>query len=126
MSCVLDNQSVHEEIRFIENNPVRAGLVERAEQYPWSSAVAHVSDKPDPVITRNGPITEGAVNWGAFLAEVGNEALIGRVRSNLRTGRPAGDGEFVSRLETLLGRRLEARPRGRPPKERKKQGLQWP
>jgi len=126
MSCVLDNQSVHEEIRFIENNPVRAGLVERAELYPWSSAVAHVSDKPDPVITRNGPITEGAVNWGAFLAEVGNEALIGRVRSNLRTGRPAGDGEFVSRLETLLGRRLEARPRGRPPKERKKQGLQWP
>ena len=34
LSCILDNPSVFEEVRFIENNPVRMGLVERAEDYP--------------------------------------------------------------------------------------------
>ena len=42
LSCMLDVQSVFEEVRFIENDPVRAGLVAMAEEYPWSSARAHV------------------------------------------------------------------------------------
>src|SRR5512141_1392391 len=38
MSCVLDEPSVYEEVRFIETNPVRSGIVTVPDAYPWSSA----------------------------------------------------------------------------------------
>jgi len=37
--------------RYIETNPVRAGLVPQPEEYPWSSARAHLSGESDPVLT---------------------------------------------------------------------------
>ena len=49
LSCMLDDPSVFEEVRYIENNPVRAGFVERAEDYPWSSARHHVIGEEDPI-----------------------------------------------------------------------------
>lgn len=36
--------------RYIERNPVRAGLVEQAEDYPWSSYRYYASGAPDPVV----------------------------------------------------------------------------
>lgn len=116
MSCVLDEPSVHEEVRFIEANPVRAGLVSRADAYSWSSARSHVTGQPDPVLA-DGCFRRGAVSdWEAYLSGAGDEAVLRRVRERLRTGRPAGDAAFVRGLEAILGRRLEALPRGRPRK----------
>jgi putative transposase len=37
--------------RYVELNPVRARLVAKAEDYPWSSAVAHLSGRDDIVIS---------------------------------------------------------------------------
>ena len=37
-----------------------------------------------------------------------------RLRIHTRTGRPLGDDTFLSKLETFLGRRVRALPRGRP------------
>jgi len=36
--------------KYIEENPVRAGLVKKAEDYPWSSARAHICKIADPLI----------------------------------------------------------------------------
>lgn len=36
--------------RYVENNPVAAGLVAAAEDFPWSSARHHILDKPDPLL----------------------------------------------------------------------------
>jgi putative transposase len=115
MSCVLDEPSVHEEIRFVETNPVRAGIVSLAGSYPWSSARSHVTGEPDPVLT-DGPFLPRATDWAAYLSSGGDEAVLRRVRERLKTGRPAGDTNFVRGLEEKLGRRLEALPRGRPRK----------
>ena len=41
-SCPLDEEHLWQAVRYVERNPVRAGLVRRAERYPWSSAAAHV------------------------------------------------------------------------------------
>lgn len=41
-SCILDERHVYAAVRYIENNPVRAGLVKQSEDYRWSSAKAHV------------------------------------------------------------------------------------
>ena len=115
LSCVLDDASVHEEVRFIETNPVRAGIVDLAEAYPWSSARSHVAGESEPLLT--GCFLQPIVpDWRAYLAIKGEEAVIRRVRERLRTGRPAGDISFVQRLEGILGRRLGALPRGRPKK----------
>jgi len=116
LSCMLDDQSVFEEVRFIENNPVRARLVERAEDYPWSSARHHVLGESDPVIM-NGSFLNGEIkDWRAYLAERGDTPILTRTWHNLKTGRPAGDEGFVHALEKILGRRLIALPRGRPRK----------
>ena len=116
LSCMLDDRSVFEEVRFIENNPVRAGLAERAEDYPWSSARHHVLGEPDPVTT-DGCFLNGEIkDWRAYLVERGDDPILTRTWCNLKTGRPAGDEEFIRGLEEILGRRLAALPRGRPRK----------
>ena len=116
LSCMLDDQSVFEEVRFIENNPVRARLVERAEDYPWSSARHHVLGESDPVIM-NGSFLNGEIkDWRAYLEERGDAPILTRTWHSLKTGRPAGDEGFVHALEKILGRRLIALPRGRPRK----------
>jgi putative transposase len=43
--------------RYVELNPVRAGLVARAEDWPWSSAAAHLAGRDDALVrteTRTG------------------------------------------------------------------------
>ena len=116
MSCTLDDPSVHEEVRFIETNPVRKGIVERAEDYPWSSARSHVMGTADPLLADGRFFQNVPPDWRAYLAGRGEDLVIRRVRERLKTGRPAGDVSFVRELEGILGRRLEARPRGRPRK----------
>lgn len=114
LSCILDDLHVYEEVRFIENNPVRAHIVKRAEDYPWSSARSHVYGKPNPVLSDECWLVREINDWRAYLAEKGDEALIERIRKNISSGRPCGDDEFVRRLEGLLNRRLTPLPRGRP------------
>jgi len=116
MSCALDDRSAFEEVRFVENNPVRAGIVPLAEAYLWSSARSHVTGEPDPVLNSGSPIADAVPDWGAYLKGRGDDAVLRRVRDHLKTGRPAGDAAFVRELEVILGRRLEALPRGRPRK----------
>ncbi|MBE3119505.1 MAG: transposase [Candidatus Atribacteria bacterium] len=128
LSCPLDDPSVFEEVRFIETNPVRAGLVERAEDYPWSSARCHVIGEPDPVLIVGSdtgralnrmagvPMYRAIPGWRSYLAAGGDGEIVKRTRERLKTGRPAGDAEFVRKLEEIVGRRLGAMPRGRPRK----------
>jgi putative transposase len=118
LSCMLDDRSVYEEVRFIENNPVRSGLVERAEEYPWSSARYHILGEADPVILGDCPLKDRVCNWRDYLADRGDEPVLKRTRQSLKRGRPAGDKEFIRGLEKIVGRRLMAMPRGRPRKNR--------
>ena len=116
LSCMLDDRSVFEEVRFIENDPVRAGLVNRAEDYPWSSARHHLLGVTDIVI-KDGCFLKGSIqDWRAYLEGKGDLPVLSRIWQSLKTGRPAGDESFVKGLEEILGRRLIALPRGRPRK----------
>jgi len=115
-SCILDDRSVLEEVRFIENNPVRAQLVRKPDDYPWSSARFHVLGEPDPVLDNSGFLRGKIGDWRGFLAESGNESILARTWRSLKTGRPAGATEFILNLEGIMGKRLAALPRGRPRK----------
>ena len=103
--------------RYIENNPVRAKLVGRAEQWAWSSAGAHISGQNDNLVNVAPLLSIIKDDWRNFLAEATSSAEINDIRQHEQTGRPLGDVTFVSHLEDLLGRRLRLRKPGRKPKK---------
>jgi putative transposase len=103
-------------MRYVENNPVRAGIVRKAEQYRWSSAHAHVKKTADPILSEDCYVVEEIKDWSAYLREKEDSSLVNELRQNTNTGRPCGDNVFLRRLEKLLGRRLRALPLGRPRK----------
>lgn len=113
-SCPLDAEHTTAAIRYVETNPVRAGLEPRAVNYEWSSAPAHAGLRRDrllaPDIDRWVPVE----SWSDWLGEAESADLATRLRLHTRTGRPLGVDVFVRNLETQSGRRLHALPRGRP------------
>ena len=60
-SCPMDESHLWAAVRYVERNPVRAGLAERAEKYPWSSAAAHCRLRHDALLSQDFP-HEGAIN----------------------------------------------------------------
>jgi len=113
-SSVLDDEHLWAAVRYVERNPVRAGLVARAEQWPWSSAAAHCGLRNDPVLSpveMPWPVPD----WSAYLRDEDDEA-VAVIRRQTRTGRPCGSAPFIQHLECLLGRVLHPRKRGPKPK----------
>ena len=111
-SCVLDDSYVWAAVRYVEQNPVRAGLVTQAEAYPWSSAAAHCGLRVDPLLSSGFPPAGAVTNWGEWLA--GEEAVPSAViRRQTHTGRPCGSAAFVTGLEEMINRALNPGKRGR-------------
>jgi len=113
---MIDDQSVLEEVRFVENNPVRWRLSSLAEDNTWSSARARVTGEQDAVLTDGFFLAAEIPDGRAYRAGREDEAVLRRARERMKTGRPSGDAEFVRTLEAVAGRRLGALPRGRPRK----------
>ena len=115
-SCPLDGAHQWEALRYVELNPVRAGLVKSAIEWPWSSAVAHLveSDTRGLVDLVDWKRRWSADTWRRTLEHgVADAALFERIREATRTGRPAGSEAFLSKAERLCGRLLRQRKRGR-------------
>jgi len=116
-SFVLDERYLLTATRYIELNPVRAGLVDAPTRYQWSSAAAHARGKDDSLV-RVAPLLEQVPNWRGFLARVIREEDIKALRAAERTGRPLGDETFLATLEQKLGRilcRQKPGPKRKPP-----------
>ena len=118
-SCPLDYDHFWSAVRYVERNPVRAGLVGRAEDWAWSSARAHCGMRTDPLQTEVRP-PEWLTDWSAWLRNEDDDETLKQLRVCTRTGRPVGAESFVKRLERLVGRRLRALPVGRPPSKKPK------
>lgn len=110
-SCPLDDDHTIAALRYIERNPVRAGLVDQAWNHAWSSARFHVGVvKTDPLIMRKAECVQH--KWREMLTVDPNETEY--IRFNTRTGRPCGSASFMTRAEACCGRTLKAKPVGRP------------
>lgn len=96
--------------RYVEMNPVTAGIAAEASAWPWSSARAHLAATDDELVTV-APLLEIAGDWQLFLAGAVNEEQIKDIRKHERTGRPLGSEGFIEGLETALDRPLK---RGKP------------
>lgn len=112
-SCVMDDRQLVAAVRYVERNPVRAGIVARAVDYEWSSCQARVEGKVDPVLDRRF-LSECNRNWGEYLGGNEPDDWLTSIREHTSTGRPLGETEFVLRLEKSLARPLMRRKPGRP------------
>jgi len=116
-SCPMDDDHLWRALRYVERNPVRAGIVANAESYAWSSARSHSGEAADPLVdVAWWSARWTAAEWREFLQSPFAEEDTDRLRRNTHCGRPLGSTEFVHRLERLLGRPLETQKGGRPKK----------
>ncbi|MDP6617078.1 MAG: transposase [Gammaproteobacteria bacterium] len=114
-SFVMDEEHLVAAVRYIELNPVRAGLCHDATEWRWSSIHAHLQNRSDPIVTAR-PMLERVSNWRQYLADETNPKLLENLRKHTNSGRPAGSAEFVNNLENLTQQRLRPRKRGPQPK----------
>ncbi len=117
-SCALDNDHLYEAMRYVELNPLRAGIVQRIDGYSWSSVKEHLNGK--------GKMTLDAVtnyleidDWKEYLREKGDDELINNIRKRTKIGKPLGDAKFIKKMEKLSGKKFTFRKNGRPKKENK-------
>jgi putative transposase len=115
-SCILDERHTYAAVRYVENNPVRAGIVRKPQKYKWSSASSHINKEKNPVLSQGCYLEKEIEDWQEYLREKEDEQIIRDIRSCSMTGRPCGDDRFMKKLERLFGRRLRALPWGRPRK----------
>ncbi|MBE9536503.1 MAG: transposase [Proteobacteria bacterium] len=103
--------------RYIENNPVRAGLVQTADDYRWSSCPAHVSEIADGLLAGSRWLSaDERKSYREFLMDgSGGEENI--IRKATSAGRPLGGLEFVEKIGRVVGRDLVPMKPGRPRKE---------
>ena len=100
-------------MRYVERNPVRAKLVERATDWSWSSArwrsgADHWLDE-SPVDLGN--------DWAAFVNAPQTSAEIASLRSSVTRGAPFGSRHWQHETANILGLESTLRSRGRPPKK---------
>ena len=96
--------------RYIERNPVRAGLVARAQDWPWSSAAPPRAGLP---LVAAGPVP-CAVDWLSYVNEPQTEAEVEALRECIRRRRPYGDVTWMQQTAQRMGLEASLRPRGRP------------
>ena len=110
-SFPMDERYLLSAARYIELNPVRAGMVARPQDYAWSSARAHLAGKDDVLVKAN-VLPEMVGDWAAFLAAGPGKDDGETLHRHERTGRPLGDDAFVESVEEALGRPLKRQKRG--------------
>jgi putative transposase len=125
-SCVLDEAHTWAAVRYVERNPVRAQMVKRAEDYPWSSAQAHCGLTVDSLLKPDWDAARTINNWSQWLADSIEGVLEDSIRSRTFTGRPCGSGDFVARIELEVGRTLAPQKPGPKPRTSERiEALLW-
>ncbi|MBD3272136.1 MAG: transposase [Elusimicrobia bacterium] len=110
-SYPMHEKHLYSTLRYIERNPVRAGIVTKAEDYPWSSARAHIYKFCDKLISSNFAVSSIG-NWRKFLQGDVAEEEKALIIQHLQTGRPHGDNQFIEQLSKTLGRDLSIKKTG--------------
>lgn len=113
ISYPMDEAYLYACVRYIERNPVRAGIVDKPEDYPWSSARAHIFGLKDEILSPL-PSYFRISNWQDYLHGVERDEEIMPFRECARSGRPLGGNEFITKLESITGIRVRPKPPGRP------------
>jgi putative transposase len=107
--------------RYIELNPVRAGLAREPGAYPWSSYGANAHAASDPLVKPhrlyldlNGTPSARAADYRAMFADALDENILKTIRDATNGNWALGDEAFRTRVAEMTGVRAGPKPRGRP------------
>lgn len=112
--------------RYIELNPVRAKVVDKPEEYRWSSYRAKVGLEDqtwidfDPCYQALGQTREEQIRrYAAWVSDAIPEGEWDQIRAAAQRGQLTGADRFISDVARHIGRRVEFRPPGRPSQVKK-------
>ena len=108
-------------MRYIEMNPVRAGMVESPQEYKWSSYLCNAADGHDRLVTAAPSYLGLALSkkkrqlaYVGLFSEHLDEKVLKDIRNCAQTGTPLGSSKFVEQIENKLGKKVGYNLRGRP------------
>ena len=111
--------------RYIELNPVRAGMVLDCGDYAWSSYHANAKGDTDLTITPHSVYlrlgrtkAQRQANYKELFNEPLSDNLISSIQQTSQTGTPLGSDKFLKEIEELLGVKIGYSKRGRPNKSK--------
>jgi putative transposase len=105
--------------RYVEQNPLRAGLVQKAEDWSWSSLRTRITQfaKQGKVALSDWPVPRPA-EWVSFVNEALTTKELEELRLSAQRGRPFGNEKWKTSMAVQLGLESTLRSRGRPRKEK--------
>jgi len=103
-------------LRYVERNPLRAALTERADEWPWSSYFARLHGPSD--FLADWPIDRPR-DWAARLNRPETDKDLEALRTSVNRGAPFGSPDWSRLTARRLGLEASLRPRGRPGKAKK-------
>ena len=114
-SCIIDAENYLWAVaRYIEQNPLRAKMVRRAEDYPYSSAPAHILGQADEVLTEALFPDEERIDYIKFVRSAIPDKEMKFLRYSTGNDKPLGNDKFIRRIEKALGCSFEVKPAGCP------------
>lgn len=109
-STIMDESYLYAAVRYVERNPVRAKVVKKAGEYPWSSARFRVKKEANALLS-DFYLLDEIEDWAKYLTNEEDEDQLKRIRSQSLSGRPLGDTIFLLKLQEKTGRALLKRSR---------------
>jgi putative transposase len=103
-------------LRYVERNPLRAGLVQRAEDWPWSSLACRIAGGEVAARRLRAWPVATSVDWRRWVNKVETEGELQALRRSVARGRPYGCDRWVHTVVQRLGLQATVRSRGRPRK----------
>ncbi len=101
-------------IRYVEQNPVRAGIVRNAWDYRWSSAGFHVGILfSDPLVQLDGSLNSMVDDWRTYLSINPDTVHLMELRKAAKRNRPIGSKQFMNKMHDRFGVPFTARKPGR-------------
>ncbi|MBI5873335.1 MAG: transposase [Candidatus Omnitrophica bacterium] len=114
-SFIVDERYLYAAIRYVERNPVRARIVNKAEDYEWSSARFHVRREPSGLLS-DFYLLHDILDWPEYLKDNDREEDLKLFRRHGESGRPLGDPSGLMKLALKYGWELMPKKRGPKPK----------
>ncbi len=103
LACPTDPAHFANTLRYVAQNPVRAGLVDDPADYPWSSTAALCGLRDDPILAEDFPSRNFVQDWGRWFGQPLADEVLERIRTATHRGVPYASKEFIQGLEELLG-----------------------
>jgi putative transposase len=104
-------------LRYVERNPLRAGMVERAEDWRWGSLYRRVRGTPEEKAFLTEPPRALGAKWVDHVNRPQTEAELAVLRRSVARGQPYGGDAWRARIVRRLGLEHTMRPPGRPKKQ---------